>query len=679
MRIRSIVQFAIGCLWLSLGAGWASADIELTVVSTAPGRAHFVASGTTTTFVVSARNSGLLPADVSLTIRNSVGPPGAFQPQLFEADDLFRPVGVGSDQMTVTIPALRRVRVLAQLMAGPSLLDGVEGAVVVGAWRRGSLRSSVELRARVRNRPKIYYVAIDGCGRRYLDLNRKGLPFDGTGERLMPRAMSFAARGARMTSASSVLPAVTDPNHTAALSGSWAGTVGLYSVAYQYLGQNALGDPVMERGSRDLLRWGPDGERVQTVFDVNKDPATGGASSTFNAFVSGKVWLSELFRDGAMDLVVHGKDYPDYVPAPQTYRLGDPPSDDDAEQDHEGTNPGPPAFRHLWTPGAQLFGSFPGEFPDDRWTAEAAVRIIEAEDPDVLYVDLANSDTAQHIFGAADRPEEWIDPGTPDILWDDQNIYNENANRDPVLDVIHEADWDFGLITDALDGRHVLGVSFVALLSDHGLTTATKDMLDPGKVLLDSGFIEDDIERMSNRGAMSFIALTDPTKSRQVEDVLQSYEAFDPVEGQMVRPFVVINRAEMDSGIDDVEGAFAKDGVMGNREGELYSEWCIDVPDPGNTKVRWPDLFIFTRNHFRTVLSASSLSSRSEAGTPMTGVHGSPRTGEIVLIMGGPGIQPGVYGAEASIADIAPTLYRLLGVTPPGNVNGRALDEILAH
>jgi predicted AlkP superfamily pyrophosphatase or phosphodiesterase len=678
MRIRSITQFVTACLFLSLGAGRVWADIELAAVSTAPARPHFVTAGLATTFVVSVWNTGLLSATASLNIRSAGGPPGGWQALLFEADPLFRPIGSGSAQLVVTIPALRKVRVLAKLTASPALLDGVDGGAVVDAWRQGSFRAALELHARVRNRPKVYYVAIDGCGRRYLDLNRSGMHFDG-GQRLMPRAWSFAARGARMTNASSVLPAVTDPNHTAALTGSWTGTTGLYSVAYQYLGQDEQGDPVMVMGSRDLLRWGPDGQRVQTVFDVNKDPANGGASSTFNAFISGKVWLAELFRDGAMDLVADGKDYPDYVPAPQPYRLGDPPSDDDAEQDHEGTNAGAPATRHLSAPGSRLFGSLPGSFPDDRWIAEATVRIIQAEDPDVLYVDLANSDTAQHIFGAADRPEEWVDPGTPGSLWDDENIYNRNANRDPVLDVMHEADWDFGLIADTLDARQALDRSFLVLLSDHGLTTTSNKLLDPGKILLDNGIVDTDIARMSTRGDMGFIALNDPAKSARIEATLESYQVFDPVDGNMMNPFIVINREEMDSGIDNVEGPFAKDGIAGNRLGELYSEWSIDVPDADNSKVRWPDLFIFTRNHFGTVLSPSSLSSGTGSGTPLNGVHGSRRSAEVVLILSGPGIQPGLYGSETSLADIAPTLYRLLAVAAPGNVNGRVLDEILSH
>ena len=297
----------------------------------------------------------------------------------------------------------------------------------------------------------------------------------------------------------------------------------------------------------------------------------------------------------------------------------------------------------------------------------------------MLYVDLANSDTAQHLFGAADRPEEWIDPGTPGVLWDDENIYNRNANRDPVLDVMYEADWDFGLIADTLDARQAVGHSYLVLLSDHGLTTAFTNLLDPGQVLLDNGFTESDIERLSNRGDMGFIALTDPGKTAAVEAVLESYQVFDPVQGVMVKPFIVIDREEMDSGIDNVEGPFATDGVPGNRQGELYSEWSIDVPAADASKVRWPDLFFFTRSRFGSVMSASGVTSSSGSGTPLNGIHGSRRSAEVVLMMSGAGIQPGVYDREASLADIAPTLYRILGVSAPGNVNGRVLDEILSH
>ena len=133
MRIRSIARFVMAASFAPLGAGWAGADIELSVVSTAPARPHFVAAGLGTTFVISARNTGLLPATVSLTIRNSAGPSAAWQALLFQADPLFLRVGNGSDQIVVTIPALRNVRAVAQLTAGPSLVDGAGGGAVVSA------------------------------------------------------------------------------------------------------------------------------------------------------------------------------------------------------------------------------------------------------------------------------------------------------------------------------------------------------------------------------------------------------------------------------------------------------------------------------------------------------------------------------------------------------------------
>src|SRR5207245_1401358 len=180
----------------------------------------------------------------------------------------------------------------------------------------------------------------------------------------------------------------------------------------------------------------------------------------------------------------------------------------------------------------------------DRWTGEAAIRIVQAEDPDVLYTNLAECDTVQHIFGAADRPEEWVDPGTPNVLWDDVNIYNKAANRDPVLVVVYEADQVFGLIVDALQARQALGRSFVVLLSDHGATTVmntSRTVLDVGKILLAAGVAKTDIERMVTSGQMGWIALSDPAKKAQIQDILRQYQQLDPVLQATVNPFVVMD------------------------------------------------------------------------------------------------------------------------------------------
>jgi predicted AlkP superfamily pyrophosphatase or phosphodiesterase len=676
MRVRWLAVAAVAHFSFAPAARVMGADVELAVVGSAPARPHFVSAGTSTTFVVAARNASALPVAVSVSIDVS-GPAGGWQASVSEADRLFRPVGTAAGQIELTVAPGGMTHLLARVAASPALGEGAESVSVVRAFAAGAPPASVELISRVRNRPKIYYIAIDGCGRGYLSLDRKGRLYDGTVERLMPRAWSFAARSARLAAASSVLPAVTDPNHAAALTGSWSGTLGIFSVLRHFVGDDADGRPVLANNSRDMLRWGYDGQRVRSVFDVNKDPASGGSPSTFHAIVTGKNWIAELFRDEAIDLVVHGKDYPDYVPRPQPYRLGDPPSDGDAELDREGTSLGPWGIKHLFSLEAGLIGSQPSTFPEDRWIAEAAARVVQADDPDVLYVNLASSDEAQHVFGAADRPEEWSDRGTPNILWDDESVYNRKGNRDPVLDVVHEADLDFGLLLDVLQARQALDRSFVTLLSDHGLKTAmdtSSPPLDPGAVLLEGGLLESDVERMVNRGELADFRFSDPAKAAVAEALLESYEVFDPVEQEMVNPFIVINRHEMDGGADGAGRAFIADGVLGNRKGELYSEWNIDAPAAGG-KILWPDLFLYTRRHFRTKISTRVSSSGD--GVPLHGIHGGPGTTNVLLLASGPGIRPGVYTAPASLADIAPTLYHLLGVAAPANVDGRVLDEIL--
>jgi predicted AlkP superfamily pyrophosphatase or phosphodiesterase len=669
-------------LTLAAGAGESWAGVDLAVVSAAPTRAHFVAAGTSTTFVISARNTSLSPVTLSLEIAPQ-GAGGDWQVLLFAADTLFRPLGDGSDRLALPLAALQTVNVVAQLTPGAGLPEGSEGGALVKAWQGETLLGTVDVAARVRNKPKVYYLSPDGCGSGYLALDRRGARYDGSRERLTPRLSSLLSSGAQIAKGTALLPSTTDGNHAAALTGSWPGTVGLFSVKTQYLGRDRRGRRRTSDGTRDLLRWGPDGELVQTMFDRIKDPVAGGTPGTYTAMVTGKAWLSELFRDGgtALDLVVNGKSRPAYVPIPLLYHLGDPPSDDNPDTDREGTNLGPRPTKKRYSVEALYAGKNPTRTPEDRWLGEATLRVIGAEDPDVLYLELSSCDTAQHIFGSADRPEEWLDMATPE-LWDDVNIYNNKANRDPILDIVYEADHVFGTVLDALGSRGVLDRSFLVVLSDHGATTVMNTpstLLDVGSILLAGGASPGDSERIVTSGEMGWIALTDPSKSAQIEAILEAYEHPHPVLGGAVKPFVVINRAEMDSGIDGVEGRYMWDGVAGNRRGELYSEWCIDGPRTSLPRVRWPDLFIFNRHSFQNAMLRADALTPTTIGSPFHGHHGSPTTAKVMLALRGPGIVPGVYDTSATLADIAPTLYRLLGLSAPAHVDGRVLNEILAH
>jgi predicted AlkP superfamily pyrophosphatase or phosphodiesterase len=61
--------------------------------------------------------------------------------------------------------------------------------------------------------------------------------------------------------------------------------------------------------------------------------------------------------------------------------------------------------------------------------------------------------------------------------------------------------------------------------------------------------------------------------------------------------------------------------------------------------------------------------------------HGQPSDDDahVPLILVGPGVRPGSYANRVQIADLAPTLARLLGVRPLERLDGRPLTEALAR
>lgn len=649
---------------------------ETRIVSVDAERPHLVAPGGKTTFVVAVRNERFFTRVAHIELRTT----SDWTTSVSRTDQLFRPVGPSDSRLSLPLEAGEGANILVTLAPAAGLPQGTAGDATLSAqWTVGD-EERVDLHAVVWNRPKIYLVAMDGCGRGYLDLDRRGNRFDGSVERLMPRSWEFAEDAAFLSEARALLPAQTDPNHAAALTGSWPGTSGIHSVNFHFAGKNRRGHPEFLLGSPDLLRAGPNGERLKMIYDVVKDPDAGGHPGAFGVLATGKQWLKNLFigTSSGPDLLVTGKDFPNYLSPPPRYRLGDPVTDPDARRDREGTNfSNGPLLNKLFNLRAPQIGRNPQSFPDDRWMAESSARVMAAEDPDVMYTVLADCDAAQHLFGAADRPEEWTDPGTPNILWDDLNVFNRKANRDPVIDVVYEADASFGIILDALHARDTYDESFVVLLSDHGLETVMDDALDVGELLLAAGIKGSDIDEMLSGTELVFLHLANPAMTEEIESILESYELFHPVLQRNVRPFLVMNRQEMDSGMDGTAGLVAEDARPGNKRGELYSEWAIDFPVDDNSKVRWPDIMVFNQYRFQNVLLSTQDLTSGLRGPKNVGHHGGTTTTEIPLAIRGPGIRPGLYTGETTLVDIAPTFYELTGLVTPDHVDGAVLERIL--
>jgi len=641
----------------------------LEIVSVNPARAHRVAAGATTTFVLTVNNPGPDLASAQIAISSLTE---GWRANLSKGDTAFQPTDEGGS--AIDFPLLgegQEKGVVVSVSPMATMQIGQIGTIEISATLSSGLTGSAILQAIVNNKPKVYFLSLDGISTQYVMLGRHGQPNPVPNDRLMPTVREFLAEAAWFPKARCSLPSSTDMNMFGLYSGSWPGTAGLPYVTNYFKGWDGEGDLIKSRAYPEDLRFGPDGLPVLSIFDVAKDPAYGGDPDTFVALISGKFQIDNLFRDESLetdlDILADGQWYPYYLTPPQIHVLGDPSSDPNAARDRDGVNIYPTSEFRMHTTGYGLAGENPSWSPSDRWVAGSAMRIIAAEDPDVFAVHLGNIDKIHHGAGAADQPDEWIDPGTPDIMWDDINIYNSNANREPVLDVIFEADTCIKEILNTLERRDVMDESIIVLASDHSAVTYMNDQLNIIAHLNDVG-LGDTVRLISAYGEVCIIFLWDQRDANAIEAALESFIWYHPVQQQEVRPFVCIKREEMCSGIDSVLGRFTRNG--GPLRSEMYSEWLIDHPAEDNSKVVWPDMFVYTGYRYQI---------RNLTELPhLLGGHGGLSSESILFAIKGPAFAQGTFDKEdTSLVDAVPTVYEVLGWTPPGNVDGRKLMEIL--
>ncbi len=511
---------------------------------------------------------------------------------------------------------------------------------------------SADLVARVTAVPRIYIVAIDALGAGYPDLDQAGTGPGSEDDWLMPRLRGLMQRGTAYTNANTNLPSVTDPNHLNIMCGTLTGTVGVPAVQSHFGGRDELGRPVRVYGSREFLRYGPGGEQVPTLFDGVRtlEPLARGA------LVSGKYWVNELLEDGGatLQISVSGKVGPDYAGRPEVYVLGDPASDPDRESD-PGANW---AFGELGVD--EFMGSMPDLAPSDAYTMESALRVIVHEDPEVMYINLASMDYAQHVMGNASDLDEWDDQGTT-TTYDDLNLVNSLATREEVLDVAREADVQLGMLLDFLEARGRLDTSFVIVTADHGQVTHPEDGVQVESVLRLAGIAPTELTTRAGSSQVIIYDL-DPAEAEIVENALEPLG-------------IVYNRSEMETGVDEATGtAFALPR-------ELYSEYWIGQDDTPGIHYRWPSLFIFDEGNEQYVVFNQFWANTHEPLLPLmpatswlVGGHGGPAAQHVPLVLSGPGIAVGVVRNEAvRVHQIAPTLYQLLGIATPASFDGEPL------
>jgi hypothetical protein len=566
---------------------------------------------------------------------------------------------------------------------------------------------TVTVAAETTDARNIYYWSVDSMNPEYLSLNRKGTAQGSEGDWLMPNMRVFMADSANFTQARSYLPSATDMNHTNALAGTYTGTEGVYMVGGTFRGFTDHDVTLSGPNSVGLMKYGADGKPLERMFEVAK-LQTGGKALT--GFWSNKNWLADMEGERSVDIVGHSEKWPLFYGAPFQYGLaGDPPSDSDKSDPasvsvracFHSNNANAVVIptmlgqfdiigggKLLSVPLAYMFGTTPGLHAEDRYIAGEFFRTIDEEDPDVSYVNIGDLDNTGHFTGSSWDPSEYTKGNGPSPAHD-KDIYSPDMRRDDALDICREADILFGEFVKKLKERGVYDNSTIVFLSDHGMENM-KDpksgyqVLDLRDILRENGLVRhEDYEEVGGT-ELNNIWAKDPAKLAKIQKILESYTVDDPVLGK-VKPLQVVNREEARSGKD-----FGKLGRV--LPGELYSEYWVNHPDSSEGGQIWPDLFVFPAYNYQVMAHGDALASginnvglsfginvpeSVKFGLPAA--HGGLQTTHIPLIFKAPKAVSGApaagteHSGPVEIGDIAPTIYNIMGWTPPACVNGHLL------
>ncbi len=556
------------------------------------------------------------------------------------------------------------------------------GGLTLGGWLpcRGYAAQAAAEAAAGGGKRRLLFVAIDALHPAYLELNAQGTGFGCEGDWLMPNVRRFLAQSVWYPEAKDNLPAATDMNHLNALAGTNSGQTGIVSVSVQLLGWEADGKPVTTPISLAMTR-DEDGTPVDTIFHAWKRARP--RSTT--AFISGKAWVAEMFRDeGVVDHIVTGENHPRYVPQPQFHSYCDPPTDTDAWCDPEALD------QQLGLVSMAMHTS-PEQFPADVWVVDAALAVFRREKPDLAYILLAQVDDSGHALGAGWDPSSR--QTAESAIWKkwgccDNPLYSVVAGAnprlfvEPMLDSIRDTDHEFGRLMAGLQAQGALTNTTVILLSDHGMITHLRGpemtrheelcaATDYYQLILDAGFGTRETVTPFGASSLSLVYWRFGKELvPQAKAVLEAHRAINPETGESECPWLVIDRAEMKAG---------KPGIC--LPGELYHRWFVET-DAERTMV-WPDLILLGRNGWEMPVYGTGL---GNLGITLPndlfigplyafpGGHGSLDTQPIVMAIRDPRGVPKVSDREARISDLGVTAASLFGLQLQSKTVGRDLS-----
>ncbi|MEW5759566.1 MAG: PQQ-binding-like beta-propeller repeat protein [Candidatus Thermoplasmatota archaeon] len=570
-------------------------------------RGHNVNVGMSTSFVINVFRLDKNQKTVSFTVSATCVPPDGWSISLDEWVVDLGTTNVGdfvSVHLTVS-PSFDR-------QPGDRAKIKVEGTDNIGK------KDSVEVTAKVSLSKKVYIINIDGMGAEWFDYS----PTD------TKNLIKLKNKGSYYSNATSILPAQTDMNQVGLIASAHAGTTGMLSVGATYKGLDNIGYPIIEAYTHEDVQ-------VMTIYGMIK-------SADFDlrtGVIAGKNWVANIFTSEWTDIKAQGYEHPIYVDDPPEYILG------------------------RIMPVKYGMPMNPRDFPGDEWVIESTKKIIEYEDPDFMYIHMANMDDAGHLYGCA---------------YDDPSKYNPEANWGNMVWQMATTDAAVGNFLDFLDKINRFYNSIVVVTSDHGMSTmyiSEDKLFDIREILEKEGFVmgaEYDYDWAGGIGPWA--GVYNFRNKADIAVAKSKLEKYDAV-------WKVLNEMDMKYGINPVTG----------RPYKIWNE-ASATGAPAARGQKMPELAVLLEPHYQVPMYADVLKGGMNAFafkfqftpefTPvearLVGHHGTYSEQHIPLILHGPGIQRGYSSDEpVEILDIIPTITELNNrwANPP-STEGIALDAL---
>jgi hypothetical protein len=300
------------------------------------------------------------------------------------------------------------------------------------------------------------------------------------------------------------------------------------------------------------------------------------------------------------------------------------------------------AFPHRLPDGEEAVGAFV-RFPwMDSLTLAVALEGLEREGlgrgpgPDLALVSLSSTDYIGHAFG---------------------------PNSREIHDQVLRLDRWLGVFLDSLARLRDPRRTVIVLTADHGVTPSPEDSRAHGDPDAQSVSFADQVRAIRR-------ALAERAGPGGPGDWVRYFEM----------GLLVMDRVGLESrgvNVDSVVDAFAARVRRSPAVERVDTRRSLAARD---TAVDW--IARRWRNALPPLLPAElmvTLRPNMTWGGGGEAKHGQPTDADahVPLILAGPGIRRGTYGARASVADMAPTLAVLVGAPPLERVDGRVLWEAL--